>query len=92
MACCGPARPYKRSRVVAALIAVSTDASNVFDRASGAKLGSFRSVVSAAPFVVLGRTLYYTSPPHLSRRGDKLVRRGAMLRAVDLGAGTEAWA
>lgn len=65
---------------------------NVFDRASGAKLGSFRSVVSAAPFVVVGRTLYYNTPPHVSRRGDKLLRRGAMLRAVDLGAGTEAWA
>ena len=64
---------------------------NVFDRASGAKLGSFRSVVSAAPFVVVGRTLYYTSPPHQMRRGDKMLRRGTMLRAVDLGAGTEAW-
>ena len=65
---------------------------NVFDRSTGAKLGSFRSVVSAAPFVVIGRTLYYTSPPHVARRGEKLVRRGAMLRAVDLGSGSELWA
>ena len=65
---------------------------NVFDRESGAKLGSFRSVVSSAPFVVLGRTLYYTSPPHVDRRGERLARRGAMLRAVDLGSGNEVWA
>jgi len=64
---------------------------NVFDRESGAKLGSFRSVVSSAPFVVVGRTLYYTSPGYVDRRGDKLVRRSPMLRAVDLGSGNELW-
>jgi hypothetical protein len=78
-------------RVASAEFRIDQHRWNVFDRASGAKLGSFRSVVSAAPFVVVGRTLYYTSPPHQMRRGDKMLRRGTMLRAVDLGAGTEAW-
>jgi hypothetical protein len=78
-------------RVASAEFRIDQHRWTVFDRASGAKLGSFRSVVSAAPFVVVGRTLYYTSPPHQTRRGDKMLRRGTMLRAVDLGAGTEAW-
>ena len=65
---------------------------NVFDRETGAKVASFRSVISAAPFVVVGRTLYYTSPAHVDRRGERLVHRGAMLRAVELGSGNELWA
>ena len=64
----------------------------IYDRESGAKLGSLRSVVSATPFVVVGRTLYYTSPPWADRRGDKMVRRGAMMHAVDLASGTDVWA
>jgi hypothetical protein len=65
---------------------------SVYDRESGAKLGSFRSIVSSAPFVVVGRTLYYTSPSHVLRRDERLARRSAMLRAVDLGSGNELWA
>lgn len=78
-------------RVASAEFRIDQHRWNVFDRESGAKLGSFRSVVSAAPFVVVGRTLYYTSPPHVVRRGEKLARRGALLRAVDLGSGNEVW-
>jgi hypothetical protein len=63
----------------------------LYERESGAKLGTVRAVVSATPFVVVGRTLYYTSPPHVLRREGRLARRGSMLRAVDLQSGADVW-
>jgi hypothetical protein len=64
----------------------------VYERASGARLGALRALVSATPFVVVGTALYYTAPPHVVRREGRLARRGATLRAVDLQSGAEVWA
>ena len=63
----------------------------LYERSSGARLGSVPAVVSASPFLVVGNTLYHTVPAHAVRKGDKFVESSATLRAVNLQAGTEAW-
>ena len=63
----------------------------IYERASGARLGSVPAMVSASPFVVVGNTLYHTVPAHAVRQGDKFVQSSATLRAVNLKGGVEAW-
>jgi hypothetical protein len=63
----------------------------LYDRASGARLGSASALVSATPFVVVGKTLYHTVPAHAVRRDGKFDERPFSLRAVDLKTGAEAW-
>jgi hypothetical protein len=63
----------------------------LYERASGTRLGSMPAMVSAAPFVVVGTTLYHTVPTHAVRRDGKFVENPTSLRAVNLTAGMEAW-
>jgi hypothetical protein len=63
----------------------------VYERASGTRLGSVSAMVSATPFVVVGKTLYHTVPAHAVRRDGKFDEHPFSLRAVDLKTGAEAW-
>lgn len=63
----------------------------VYERASGTRLGVVPSMVSATPFVVVGRTLYHTVPAHAISRDGKLIESPFSLRAVDLKTGAQAW-
>jgi hypothetical protein len=63
----------------------------VYERASGAKLGSVPSMVSAAPFLVVGTTLYHVAPAHGVRKQGRFVEDPAALRAVNLQTGAESW-
>ena len=63
----------------------------LYERASGTRLGSVPAMVSAAPFVVVGNTLYHTVPAHAVRQDGKFVENPASLRAVSLKGGAEAW-
>ncbi len=63
----------------------------MYERASGARLGSVPALVSATPFVVIGTTLYHTVPAHSVRKDGKFVENPTSLRAVNLKTGVEAW-
>jgi hypothetical protein len=63
----------------------------IYERASGARLGSVSSLVSATPFVVVGRTLYQVEPAHAVRREGGFAEHPAALRAVSLTTGAEEW-
>lgn len=63
----------------------------VYERASGARLGSVPALVSAAPFLVVGKTLYHTASAHAVLQKGKLVESPFSLRAVHLATGAEAW-
>jgi hypothetical protein len=63
----------------------------VYERASGARLGSVPAMVSATPFLVVGKTLYHTTPFHAALQKGKLVESPFSLRAVHLVTGAEAW-
>jgi hypothetical protein len=63
----------------------------VYDRESGARLGSVPALAAASPFVVRGTTLYHVEPAFATRRDGRLVRHPAGLRAVDLQSGNELW-
>jgi len=63
----------------------------MYERASGARLGSVPALVSATPFVVIGTTLYHTVPAHSVRREGKFVEIPTSLRAVNLKTGIETW-
>lgn len=63
----------------------------MYERSSGARIGSVPSLVSAAPFVVVGTTLYHTVPAHSVRRDGKFVENPTALRAVNLKNGVESW-
>lgn len=62
----------------------------VYER-GGARLGSVPALVSAAPFLVVGTTLYHTAPSHALVQEGRLVERPFSLRAVNLATGAEAW-
>ncbi len=63
----------------------------VYDRASGARLGSAPALVSATPFLVVGTTLFHTAPAHVLVEEGRIADHPASLRAVDLKTGTEVW-
>jgi len=63
----------------------------MYERASGARLGSLPALVSATPFVVIGNTLYHSVPAHTVRKDGKFVENPTSLRAVNLKTGVEAW-
>jgi hypothetical protein len=63
----------------------------VYDRASGAKLGSVPAMVSAAPFLVVGTTLYHVAPVSGIRQQGRFIEEPAALRAVSLKSGAESW-
>lgn len=63
----------------------------LYERSSGARLGSVPAMVSATPFVVVGTTLYHTVPAHAVRRDGKFVENPTALRAVSLKGGIESW-
>jgi len=66
----------------------------VYERASGARLGSVPALVSAAPFLVVGKTLYHVAPAHaVVREGRErgFAEHPAALRAVNLATGAEVW-
>ena len=63
----------------------------IYDRESGARLGSVPALAAAAPFVVRGATLYHVEPAFATRRDGRLVNHPASLRAVDLRSGNELW-
>jgi outer membrane protein assembly factor BamB len=63
----------------------------MYERASGARLGSVPALVSATPFVVIGTTLYHTVPAYSVRQDGKHVEHPTSLRAVNLKTGVQAW-
>ncbi|HEY7213663.1 MAG TPA: hypothetical protein VIC28_03485 [Thermoanaerobaculia bacterium] len=63
----------------------------VYERESGARLGSVSSMVSAAPFLVVGTTLYYREPSHGTVQKGRFVEAPPALRAVNLQTGAEMW-
>jgi hypothetical protein len=63
----------------------------VYERESGARLGSVQALVSATPFLVVGKTLYHMSPAHAVRQESKVVEHPFALRAVNLATGAEVW-
>ena len=60
---------------------------SVFERASGQRVGEFRTHVSFTPFVVRGDSLFYETTPYI-RAGKS---EPAKLRGVNLRTGREAW-
>jgi hypothetical protein len=63
----------------------------VYERGSGTRLGSVPAPVAATPFVVVGTTLYYTTPVQVLLQGSRMVEHRAALRAVNLTTGAEVW-
>jgi outer membrane protein assembly factor BamB len=63
----------------------------MYERSSGARLGSVPALVSATPFVVIGTTLYHTVPAYSVRKDGKFVEHPTSLRAVNLNSGVEVW-
>lgn len=63
----------------------------VYERSSGAKIGSVPAMVSATPFLVAGTTLYHVAPAYAVRRDGRFVEQKAALRAVNLKTGAEVW-
>jgi len=63
----------------------------VYERESGAKLGSVASMVAAAPFLVVGTTLYYQEPAHGIVQKGRFLEASAALRAMNLQTGAEMW-
>ncbi len=63
----------------------------VYERESGARLGSVSSLVAAAPFLVVGTALYYQEPAHGIVQKGRFVEAPAALRAVNLQTGAEMW-
>lgn len=63
----------------------------LYERSSGARLGSVPSMVSATPFLVVGTTVYHTVPAHAIRQNGKFVENPAVLHAVNLKTGAEMW-
>ena len=63
----------------------------VYERASGARVGAMPALLSTAPFLVVGRTLYHVSPPYAVQRAGKLAEQQTSLRAFDLTNGGELW-
>lgn len=63
----------------------------LYERSSGARLGTVPAMVSASPFVVVGTTLYHTAPAHAVRQEGRFVENPATLHAVNLKTGAEMW-
>lgn len=63
----------------------------VYERASSARLGSVPALVSALPFLVVGKTLYHAAPAHVLLKEGKIAEQSAALRAVNLATGVEKW-
>lgn len=63
----------------------------LYDRSSGARLGSVPAMVSATPFLVVGTTVYSMVPAHALRRDGKFIENPAALHAVNLKSGAEMW-
>lgn len=63
----------------------------VYERESGARLGSVASMVSAAPFLVVGTTLYYREPSHGTVQKGRFLESPPALRAMNLQTGAEMW-
>jgi hypothetical protein len=63
----------------------------VYDRGSGTRLGSVPAPVAATPFLVVGTTLYHTTPVQVLLLGGGIVEHRAALRAVNLTTGAEIW-
>ncbi len=63
----------------------------VYERESGARLGSVPALVSATPFLVVGTTLYHMAPAHAVRQEGKVIEHQLALLAVNLTTGAEAW-
>ncbi len=64
----------------------------IYDRASRARVGEFRSHVSQVPFFVADARVVFVTPPfsRLEPSGQ-LVEQPLKIRAVDLGTGQEFW-
>jgi hypothetical protein len=63
----------------------------VYERAGGARLGSVTALVSATPFLVVGRTIYHVEPAHAVSREGGFTEHPAALRAMNLTTGAEVW-
>jgi outer membrane protein assembly factor BamB len=63
----------------------------LYERSSGARLGSVPAMVSASPFVVVGSTVYRVDPAHAVRKDGKFVENPATLHAVNLKTGADMW-
>ena len=63
----------------------------VFDRSSGARLGSLRDYRSHASFIVVGSTIIYETGPFERRTDAGLISEPLRIRAVDLTKGGELW-
>jgi hypothetical protein len=63
----------------------------LYERASGARVGSAPALVSATPFLVVGTTLYHTAPAHVLLEEGRIAEHPAALLAVNLATGTQAW-
>ncbi len=63
----------------------------VYERASGARLGSIAAPVAAMPFLVAGGTLYHAVPAHAAVRDGRMVEQATALKAIDLASGAERW-
>ena len=63
----------------------------MYDRASGARLGSVPALAAATPFLVVGKTLYHTAPAHVMVKEGKIAEQSAALRAVNLATSAEKW-
>lgn len=63
----------------------------VYERVSGTRLGSVAAPVAAAPFLVVGTTLYHATPVQVLLQAGDVVEYPASLRSVDLATGAEMW-
>jgi hypothetical protein len=63
----------------------------IYDRATGNRLGEFKSHVSMAPFVVSDHRLLYVTRAYSRRTDTGVVNEPDKLRAVDLQTGMELW-
>lgn len=63
----------------------------IYDRETGAELGSVPALTAASPFLVRGTTLIHVAPAFAAQRDGEIMNRPATLRAVDLRTGNELW-
>jgi hypothetical protein len=63
----------------------------IYDRATGERVGGFRTFVSFAPFFVVDRRVVYETQPFVRQTREGAVDEPLKIRAVDLQTGQEVW-
>ena len=63
----------------------------IFERATGQRIGEFRTYVRYAPFFVTDGRVVFQAPPFKQQEGSSVVEEPLQLRAADLNTGRTLW-